>query len=209
VAKNEKAKFTKTKFPNLSLGVLVATHNTLKITHNMSQETSITTPSSDTSDSGSDADDFPEIAELRVTPTEAFYNQNNQSMKCLVVLCEGLKDVNGDYLLDIRSFPFSSLKRGDIKPTADMFRDEVVRRRLPYDATEILHCNILLVSIRGETMALVKVVVQNRGGRQTATIMKPLQHHVFRSCSSSCCIVHTNGRSTFRPHSKSAFDSNS
>jgi hypothetical protein len=49
-------------------------------------------------------------------------------MKCLLVLCEGLKDVNGDDLLDIRSSPFSSLKRGDIKPTADMFRDEVVRR---------------------------------------------------------------------------------
>jgi hypothetical protein len=49
-----KTKFTKTKFPNLSLDVLVATHITLKITHNMSQETSITTPSSDTSVSGSD-----------------------------------------------------------------------------------------------------------------------------------------------------------
>jgi hypothetical protein len=94
----------------------------------MSQQTSITTRSSDTSDSGSDTDDFPDIAELRVTPSEAFYNQNNQSMKCLVVLCEGLKDVNGDDLLDIQSSPFSSLKRGDIKPTADMFRGEVVRR---------------------------------------------------------------------------------
>jgi hypothetical protein len=49
-------------------------------------------------------------------------------MKCLVVLCEGLKDVNGVDLLDIRSFPFSSLKRGDIKPTGYMFRDEVFRR---------------------------------------------------------------------------------
>jgi hypothetical protein len=94
----------------------------------MSQETSISTPSSDTKDSGSDDDDVPAIAEVRVTPTEAFYNRNNQSMKCLVVLCEGLKDVDGDDLLDIRRSPFSSLKRGDIKPTADMFRDEVVRR---------------------------------------------------------------------------------
>jgi hypothetical protein len=95
----------------------------------VSQETSISTPSSDTTDSGSDDDDFPAIAELRVTPTEAFYNRNNQSMKCLVVLCEGLKDVDGDDLLDIRSSPFSSLKRGDMKPTADMFRDEVIRRQ--------------------------------------------------------------------------------
>jgi hypothetical protein len=80
----------------------------------MSQETSISTPSSDTTDSISDDDDFPAFAELRLTPTEAFYNRNNQSMKCLVVLCEGLKDVDGDDLLDIRSSPFSSLKRGDI-----------------------------------------------------------------------------------------------
>jgi hypothetical protein len=49
-------------------------------------------------------------------------------MKFLVVLCVGQKDDNGDKLLDINQAPFSFLKRTDIKPTAEMFKAEVVRR---------------------------------------------------------------------------------
>jgi hypothetical protein len=94
----------------------------------MSQKTLITTPSSDTSDSGSDTDDFPDIAELK-SHSHRGIRQSEQSVnEFLVVLCKGLKDVKGDDLLDIRSSPFSSVKRGDIKPNADMFRDEVFRR---------------------------------------------------------------------------------
>jgi hypothetical protein len=59
----------------------------------MSQQTTITTPSSDTSDDTSDSDtdaiEVPDVAASIISPTEAFYRQNNQSMKYLVVLCEG------------------------------------------------------------------------------------------------------------------------
>jgi hypothetical protein len=100
----------------------------------MSHQT-INTPSSSssndsvrgTSQTGSEYNDHLE-AETIVSPTEVSFQANDRSLKYLVVLCQGLKDESGGNLLDLKSIPFSSLKRSDVKPNLDMLKDEVARR---------------------------------------------------------------------------------
>jgi hypothetical protein len=41
---------------------------------------------------------------------------------------QGLKEDNGDDIFNINQAPFSSLKRDDIKPTADMLKQDIERR---------------------------------------------------------------------------------
>jgi hypothetical protein len=94
---------------------------------NMLPQISTTAPSPDTSDSVSDTNEVNEVFETTMTPTEAFYQTKN-NIKYLTVLCEGLKDDNDDDIFNINQAPFSSLKRGDIKPTADMLKQEIERR---------------------------------------------------------------------------------
>jgi hypothetical protein len=81
------------KILELRFWTFVKMHNAMS---NMSIQSPTTTPSSNTSHSGSEFDEVPSVSATTVTPTEAFYNTNGSSMKWLVVLCIGLKDINGD-----------------------------------------------------------------------------------------------------------------
>jgi hypothetical protein len=63
-------------------------------------------------------DDIIYVDIVTVSPTEAFYNANGNSLKYLVVLCLGLKGDLGADLLDIDNPPFNVLKRKDTKPNA-------------------------------------------------------------------------------------------
>jgi hypothetical protein len=65
----------------------------------MSQQTSSTTPPSDTIINGCETIEVADIAETTKIPTEAFYY--SRSMKYLVVLCEGWRDCNGNGHLNI------------------------------------------------------------------------------------------------------------
>jgi hypothetical protein len=82
---------------------------------NMSQQPSTTNPPSYSSDSaGHNSDDSSNSSDTYVQPTvtatEAFYIHHHQSLKYLVVLCEGLKREDDNALLDPQKEPFSSYR---------------------------------------------------------------------------------------------------
>jgi ElaB/YqjD/DUF883 family membrane-anchored ribosome-binding protein len=56
------------------------------------------------------------------------YRFKNQSLKYLVVLCRGLKDEDGNELLDIKTEPWSKLKTALVKPCNADYVEEIVRR---------------------------------------------------------------------------------
>ena len=56
------------------------------------------------------------------------YRFKNQSLKTLVVLCRGLKDEDGNELLDIKKEPWSRLKTIIVKPSNADYVEEIVRR---------------------------------------------------------------------------------
>ena len=63
------------------------------------------------------------------TATERAYIAGNNSIKTLVVLCQGLKKDDGSDFIDIKEEqPWKSVPRGLIKPTATMLREEILRR---------------------------------------------------------------------------------
>jgi hypothetical protein len=88
----------------------------------MSQQTAVTSPSCDTSSSVSDNNELTDVAQVidvsaaTETPKELFCISKGRSLKCLVVLCVGLKDDNGVDLLDINKAPFSVFKKKDANP---------------------------------------------------------------------------------------------
>lgn len=52
----------------------------------------------------------------------------NNSVKGLVVLCQGLKSPSGESLIDVDNDPWKAMAREHAKPKAKMFTDEVMRR---------------------------------------------------------------------------------
>ena len=63
-----------------------------------------------------------------VHPTLTAYMQHNNSVQGLVVLCQGLKSLTGEDLINIDNDPWKAMPREDAKPKAKMFREEVIRR---------------------------------------------------------------------------------
>lgn len=63
------------------------------------------------------------------TVTQLAYLEGNNSIKCLVVLCQGLKKPSGEPLINItEEQPWKSVPRNEIKPTAGMLKLEIFRR---------------------------------------------------------------------------------
>ena len=60
--------------------------------------------------------------------TEVRYKENNQSLKTLVTLCRGVKDEEGNPLIDLKSYPWNKLKASLIKPNVRDYRHEIERR---------------------------------------------------------------------------------
>jgi hypothetical protein len=61
--------------------------------------------------------------------SELFYIANGRSLKALAILCEGLRDDDGDPLVDLSILPWSSARKSsDVKPTANELRAEILRR---------------------------------------------------------------------------------
>jgi hypothetical protein len=109
-------------------------HNTTPTPHttssNMSQQTSSRSPPSYSIDSASDNSSSSSdiYVSPTITPTEASYIHHHQSLKYLVVLCEGLKDADDNALLDLQKEPFNKFKPMDIKPSLSMLKEEILRR---------------------------------------------------------------------------------
>ncbi|KAL3817656.1 hypothetical protein ACHAXA_002001 [Cyclostephanos tholiformis] len=62
-------------------------------------------------------------------PTEIYFEENGRSLKLLVALCRGLKDANGNYVLEPDTDPFwSSLGPRIRRPTAEGWHAEIRRR---------------------------------------------------------------------------------
>jgi hypothetical protein len=85
----------------------------------------------------SSSDDVEVVVNNRTSsavPTTTFgaaedrYRFKNQSLKTLVVLCRGLKDEDGNELLDIKKEPWSRLKTALVKPSNADYVEEIVRR---------------------------------------------------------------------------------
>ena len=62
-------------------------------------------------------------------PTEKHFEENGKSLKVLVALCRGLKDANGNYVLEPDTDPFwRSLRARTRRPTAEGWHAEIRRR---------------------------------------------------------------------------------
>ena len=78
---------------------------------------------------GGSSDEAVGASTSTVTATERAYVAGNNSIKTLVVLCQGLKKDDGSDFIDIKEEqPWKSVPRGLIKPSAAMLKDEIVRR---------------------------------------------------------------------------------
>ena len=62
------------------------------------------------------------------------FTQNNESMKCLVVMCVGQTDVDSLLLIDLDKDPWKKLSKTKVKPTNSDYMDEVNRRYKTYFA---------------------------------------------------------------------------
>jgi hypothetical protein len=61
-------------------------------------------------------------------PAKVRYCSQNQLLKTLVTLCRGLKDDDGNNLLDFKSYPWVKLKATHVKPTNVDYVDEIHQR---------------------------------------------------------------------------------
>jgi hypothetical protein len=80
-----------------------------------------------------------EEATRAVSPTEAYYRENNQAIKTLFLLCFGIKEeINvSQPLLDLDKNPWNGLKASSIKPRASDYKSEIERRCLVFGISSI------------------------------------------------------------------------
>jgi hypothetical protein len=101
----------------------------------------------------------------RWCPAEVRYGHKNYSLKTLVALCRGLKDNDGNDLMDIKSYPWSKLKASYVKPNNHQEYSEEIMRR--YD---------LMKSLPEELPQLLQVAPQPKAW-QTDKLMGWLGTH--------------------------------
>jgi hypothetical protein len=63
-----------------------------------------------------------------ILSAEEHYLNKDQSLRTLVVLCRGLKDSEGNQLMDIKGYPWNKLKISTVKPSVSEYVGEVERR---------------------------------------------------------------------------------
>ena len=70
----------------------------------------------------------PEEASIGASPTEQFYVAHNRSVLALAVLCLGLRDSDGNLMLDPAEKPWKSMKKKTVNPSTTDMKAEIQRR---------------------------------------------------------------------------------
>lgn len=76
---------------------------------------------------------LPESPSATTSESQRFYEANACSRVYLVVLCIGLRNVDGTDLIDTNSTPWTTETKASVKPKAKILKDEVRRRALLCD----------------------------------------------------------------------------
>jgi hypothetical protein len=70
----------------------------------------------------------PEEAPIGASPAEQFYVAHNRSVLSLAVLCIGLRNSDGNLMLDPAKKPWKSMKKETINPSTKDMQGEIRRR---------------------------------------------------------------------------------
>ena len=70
----------------------------------------------------------PEEAPIGASPAEQFYVAHNRSVLSVAVLCLGLRDTDGNLMLDPAKKPWKSMKKKTVNPSKEDMRGEIRRR---------------------------------------------------------------------------------
>ena len=83
------------------------------------------TNAQDSSDSDSDDSAFANEIVDGKSDAEAYYTEKNNCLKTLVAMCHGVTDEGGRPLIDIDEPPWKEINRPQIRPTSDLYLEEI------------------------------------------------------------------------------------